>query len=360
MANKEFTFTDPFEQLDDDINLEKYKSAGKVVSTVLDNVINKMVPGVDIFHICEAADKEIVSELSKMFKNIKYKGIVFPTCISLNNIAGHYRPLTSGECVVKNGDIAKIELGAHIDGFPAPICYTMVVNGDNSEKINGKKAMAVRGVIEASREVFQLMRPEKTNTDIIKCLEKIAEKYNLSLPISSDPGIAPGVMTYQVSQYVLDGHNDDDDEYVHAMILNRDNNELDFTMRETPIEENDVYAVDIMMTTGNGRLNRVNDTRIFKRNLNSFHNLKIKSSKSTLAEFKREPFPQNMSTKLNPRFKFGLKECLDNYLLTEYPVMAEKETEVIARIKFTVVCREKNPILITGRAADMELAKLEH
>ena len=45
------------------------------------------------------------------------KGISFPTCISVNNIVGHYSPLKSEDQQLKEGDVAKIALGVHIDGF---------------------------------------------------------------------------------------------------------------------------------------------------------------------------------------------------------------------------------------------------
>lgn len=45
------------------------------------------------------------------------KGIAFPTCISVNNIVGHYSPLKSEDSILKKGDLAKISLGVHIDGF---------------------------------------------------------------------------------------------------------------------------------------------------------------------------------------------------------------------------------------------------
>lgn len=45
------------------------------------------------------------------------KGIAFPTCISVNNVVGHYSPLKSEDAVLQKGDLAKIALGVHIDGF---------------------------------------------------------------------------------------------------------------------------------------------------------------------------------------------------------------------------------------------------
>lgn len=47
------------------------------------------------------------------------KGIAFPTCISVNNVCGHYSPLKDESSTLNNGDLAKIDLGVHIDGYIA-------------------------------------------------------------------------------------------------------------------------------------------------------------------------------------------------------------------------------------------------
>ena len=63
-----------------------------------------------------------------------------------------------------------------------------------------------------------------------------------------------------------------------------------------------------------------------------------------------------MRTKDN-RFKFGLKECMSKGLIEEYAPIKEKNGELTARVKFTVVVRDK-PILIVGRSGAQELEKL--
>jgi hypothetical protein len=86
--------------------------------------------------------------------------------------------------------------------------------------------------------------------------------------------------------------------------------------------------------------------------------LKLKSSKQTLNNFKKNRFPQNCRNNIkDPRFKLGIKECIDKKLIDNYRIMQEKDGEYIARIKFTVIVRNK-PILIVGRSADTQLNKI--
>ena len=107
--------------------------------------------------MCKKADELLVEETGKAFKkdkkvqkgkglNIKHDfrnenmisskalnyiddiiltGIAFPCCISVNNAICHYSPLThDADTILKEGDLAKIDLGAHIDGFIAVVAHT--------------------------------------------------------------------------------------------------------------------------------------------------------------------------------------------------------------------------------------------
>lgn len=81
------------------------------------------VPGSDVYTICTEVDKLIEEELKKVYNNKKAKklerGIAFPTCISVNHIFGHYSPLSDESSKLEEGDLAKIDLGCHLDGFVA-------------------------------------------------------------------------------------------------------------------------------------------------------------------------------------------------------------------------------------------------
>jgi methionine aminopeptidase len=58
--------------------------------------LGKVKPGVNIIEITKATDNFINDETKKVFakKRIE-KGIAFPTCISINEICGHFSPLSS-------------------------------------------------------------------------------------------------------------------------------------------------------------------------------------------------------------------------------------------------------------------------
>lgn len=52
-------------------------------------------------------DKYIVDQANTIYKK-SAKGIAFPTCISVNNIAGHYSAETGDKTTLKTDDVVKM------------------------------------------------------------------------------------------------------------------------------------------------------------------------------------------------------------------------------------------------------------
>jgi methionine aminopeptidase len=65
------------------------------------------------------------------------KGIAFPVCLSINEVCGHFSPLVSDSedkekefSILKEGDVVKVDLGVHIDGYIGLVAHTIVVQAD--------------------------------------------------------------------------------------------------------------------------------------------------------------------------------------------------------------------------------------
>lgn len=360
--------SDPYLQLTE-TNLKKYKAAGKTVADVLDKMIVMCKAGVSISDLCKYGDNQIQIYLdSESSTNVyQYKGVAFPTSVSRNNCVNGYR----GPEKLEDGDLIKIELGVHIDGFVAQICYTtLVIDIDNdigkieTYKLNKhqcqKQLAVLQAATEASKAVFKMMVPGTTNISVVKTIESYAKKYGCSLPTTSNINeYAPGVISYQMSQNVIDGFNDELDEFIHKMILNRNSDTYDFSLREEQFEEDEVWAIDIVMSSGSGSLSCTEDrSTVLKRVYGKRYNLKMNCSKDTFKQITGF-FPKDMSNELNNgKFKLGLKECLTHGLVKQYNSMREKKGEYVARIKFTVIVK-KDPVLITGRSVDDQIKKLK-
>lgn len=98
------------------MSLECYLRAGKVASEVRENARRKYHVGSTLFEICQSVEAQI--------RNMNAEP-AFPVNTSLNEIAAHYTAEPNDPTVVKEGDVLKIDIGVHIEGYIADTAVTV-------------------------------------------------------------------------------------------------------------------------------------------------------------------------------------------------------------------------------------------
>ena len=300
--------------------LDKYKAAALITNAALQKVISLTVVGADIYKVAQEGDAFIEEELKKIFNNKKSKklerGIAFPTCISVNNICGHYSPLADESTVLKEGDIAKIDLGCHLDGFITQAAQTVLVSADPAARVTGKAADAVVAAYNAFLAAQRTIGEGATNTQVTQAIAKVCEEFGEVTPLE-------GVLSHKVKKHLIDGND---------VIINKETSEQ--KVEEWEFMPGDVIALDVYVSTGEGKPRESEfRTTVFKRELDAQYNLKIKSSRAFFAEVnKRFPtLPFAIRAFSDPvGAKIGVKECIEHDLITAYPVLTEKAGEVVA------------------------------
>lgn len=135
-----------------------------LIIAVLNKLIKKVSVGSKIFDLCLFGDNNILEELSKVYnKKQVFKGLAFPTCISVNEVCGHNSPYPEDSTTIKEGDLVKIQLGAHVDGFVGLVAHTMIVQSDAKATVTGKKADVVLAAYKAAQTAVRLFRPGNFN-----------------------------------------------------------------------------------------------------------------------------------------------------------------------------------------------------
>ncbi|KAI3993482.1 hypothetical protein MKX01_002495 [Papaver californicum] len=313
----------------------KYKSAAEIVNKALQLVLSECKPGAKIVDICEKGDSYIREQSGSMYKNVKKKierGIAFPTCISVNNTICHFSPLASDETVLVQGDMMKIDMGCHIDGFIAVVAHTHVLQDG---PVNGKAADVVAAVNTAAEVALRLVKPGRKNKDVTDAIQKVAAAY--------DCKIVEGVLSHQLKQFVIDGNK---------VILSVSNPET--KVDDAEFEENEVYAIDIVASTGDGKPKLVDEkqTTIYKRAVDKSYSLKMKASRFIFSEISQKfpIMPFSARALEEKRARLGLVECMNHELLQPYPVLHEKPGDFVAQIKFTVLLMPNGSDRITSHA----------
>lgn len=320
----------------------KYRTAGDIINKVLAKAAEQCVAEADIALVCEASDKMLEEETGKLYnKKVKdkkiEKGIAFPTCISVNEIVGHFSPLKGESRLLKAGDVAKIDMAIHIDGFIAAAAHTVVIGDD---KVEDKRADVIMAAWTAAEAALRLVQVGNTNTMVTAAFAKVADEFKCK-PVQ-------GVLSHQLKKHVIDGNQ----SIISVETPEERVDEFEFEM-------NEVYCLDVVMSTGEGKTKETElRNTVFKRAPDTNYGLKTQKARQFIHEVnKRFPaLPFTLRAIEDEQVaRVGVSEAKRHELLDEYPVLKEKDKEVVAQFKFTALLLPGGTKRITG----LPLGKLE-
>jgi len=148
--------------------------------------------------------------------------------------------------------------------------------------------------------------------------------------------------------------------------------------------KHEVYAIDVLITTGDGKVcyyheqlvaalsnenscffSQTRDmdskTTIFKKTDENYQ-LKMKASRVLFSDIDKKfgnmPFTLR-SLENEQKARLGVLECVQHKLLEPYGILYDKDTEIIAQFKFTVLLMPSGSHKITGLPFDPSICESE-
>jgi len=312
--------------------VDKYKAAADVCNRVLVAILQAIKPGTNVVEACAYGDKLLEDTVQTSFKKVKKnKGIAFPTCISVNNCCGHMCPLPEDPpIIIQEGDLIKVDLGVHIDGYPVVCAHTWIVG--QTTPAAGPISDVVCAAYYASECAIRLIRPGKTNNDVTNVIKKCADAFHVQ-PLE-------GVLSHEMKRDCLDANN---------VIINR--RELDQQAEEFTFEVGQVFALDIIMSTGEGKAREIDSiTRVYKRAVDRNYQLKLQASRQIFAEINTK-FPSHafsLRALDEKKRRLGITEIVKHELVDSYPVLWEREGEYVAQFKLTAIVLPNQTLRLNG------------
>jgi methionyl aminopeptidase len=141
------------------MNIESYLRAGKIASQVREEARRKYHVGSTLFEICETVEAKIRSLGAQP---------AFPVNASLNEIAAHYTAEPNDATAVKEGDILKIDIGVHVDGYIADTAVTVCYDA--------KYDSLTKAAEMALAEAVRIARASTKASDIGKAIENVISR----------------------------------------------------------------------------------------------------------------------------------------------------------------------------------------
>uniref|UniRef100_A0A1I7ZCI2 Peptidase_M24 domain-containing protein n=1 Tax=Steinernema glaseri TaxID=37863 RepID=A0A1I7ZCI2_9BILA len=326
-----------------DVVLNKYISAGKLAEQAMTGIIPKIVTGASVQQLCADGDKlieELAANFNKKDKKLK-RGIAVPVCISVDNVMSHYAPLPSEpDTILKDGNVVKIDLAVHVDGFIGACAHTVVEN-----KITGAKADIMMAAYEGMEAAIRMLHAGKFDSSEVSAMMKdLAAEYKVK-PVEN-------MLSHQIGQNLVDG-----DKYI---VINP-GDESKAKVEKHLFDKYEVYAVDIYMTTGEGKVKaHPVRTTVYRIDEENTYRTKMKASRAFLSEVS----PKHGSLLFNlrdtgdeTRAKMAVKECVEHGVLRGFPVYATEEGSFVAQFKCTVIIQPGGIVKTCSVPLDKDLVK---
>jgi methionyl aminopeptidase len=295
------------------LNIEEYKKAGKVAAEVREDARKRYHVGETLLHICEHVESMIRQRGAEL---------AFPCNVSLNEIAAHYTAEWNDQTIVKDGDVLKIDIGAHINGYIADTAVTVCYNPQYDALVNATEM--------ALNEAVKMARAGVKASDIGKTVEGIAKNMGFR-PIQNLSG-------HSLAQYTI---------HAGKSIPNI------WTIGTFGLLSNEAYAIEPFMTTKDGS-GLVDNGKV--RNIFAIASRKRTGEKEADAfldniwnRFKTLPFALRWMIKDHDEkhARKIMEFLLKKKAVRSYPILVERNGKFVAQAEHTLIPTETGATIIT-------------
>ena len=283
--------------------IEQYRKAGKIASQAREFGIGLIKVGASLSDVTEKIEQKILSLGGNL---------AFPAQISMNEIAAHYCATPDDKTEFREGDLVKLDIGVHVDGYVADTAVTVDLSKDrkNEKLVNAAK--------EALDSAIKAVKPGVTAREIGKVIQAAIAKHGFA-PVRNLGG-------HGVGQFIVHGP---------PSIPNYDNGD------RTEIEEGMVFAIEPFASTGAGIVYERENANVFMlTGKKSARNMITRQVLKEIDEFEGLPFTERWLVRKGlsiPKINFALKEIENLGILKKFPPLPDKGKGLVSQAEHTVI-----------------------
>ena len=290
--------------------MENYVEAGKIAREAREYGKKLVKENVKLLDIAEKIEEKI-REL---------KGTcAFPVDVSVNEIAAHYSPRLNEETKLKKGDLVKLDIGVHVDGYVVDTACTVEVGSENNKKL-------IEASEKALEEAIKILKVGLEVNKIGKKIQEVIGSYGFS-PIKNLSG-------HSVGKYMI---------HAGLTIPNFDNG------NKTKLKKGDVIAVEPFATDGVGKVIDGKSCGVYR--LMEKRSVRDNNARKILEfidkEYKTLPFTERWLVKKFGLFQVrtGLRFLEKDGIIKEYKLLPEESKGMVSQAEKTVLIDNEIKVL---------------
>lgn len=336
-------------------DLTKYNTSAKICGIVIKEIFSKIRLGqmLNVRDLCQYGDDRIQEECNNIYKRETVKGVAFATNISLNDCVGYYIYENGIDeyNTIKPGDIVKVELGVNIGGCIANLGETIIYNvsdNQNNDNKNNDNQKYIELLDELQGDIQKLLIPGNINDDVKIIIEsKCTQRGCFPVENTTSFQHLDGQLQTSESKYMVTNYQkyyDDDNDLVVLQ-----NVCFEF-------EKGDVYTINLVIVPNDIEKDdetvhnyiEKHDPHIYRFN-DQYYGLRLKMSREFFSKAKPKHNTNAFNSlpyKDNAKYKVGIKECYQNGILEDYPILYTKDKYPVFHKKFTVIVGDNKCLIL--------------
>ncbi len=294
----------------DEETIAKYRKAGKIANEARDYGASKIKEGVLLLDVAEDVEDFI-----------RKKGGLpaFPINLTINEVAAHFTPSHDEKARFNRGDVVKIDVGVHVDGYVGDTATTVEVGTSNWRDL-------IHATKKALDAAIDLMKPYARLDDVGAAIQRVIEAYGF-VPVENLTG-------HSMERYKL-----------HAGLS------VPNVMGDGSgsAKLGDVIAIEPFATDGAGRVDGKKSGNIYRlikprqiggKELQAFID-HVNKNYSTL------PFSERWCYRYEKKAKQRIRKLLKAGVLFSYPVLSDVSEGTVAQSEHTVIITEDGCEVLT-------------
>ncbi|MDZ4171778.1 MAG: type II methionyl aminopeptidase [Methanobacteriaceae archaeon] len=306
--------------------IKSYEKAGKIISETREEAIKLIEDGLPIIDLVNFVEYKIIE---------KGGFPAFPCNVSINEITAHYTSPPGDENIINAGDLVKLDLGAHVNGYIADSAVSVLVNGyqelgekNYSEELGEKNLKMIEASKEGLANAISTIRAGVELEKIGSVVEQTIKDHGF-LPVANLTG-------HSMDQWIL--HSG-----LSVPSISEKNGHK--------LEEGDVLAIEPFATDGIGYVTDMSHSHIFRFLRDK--PLRVMHAQKVLNHIKKEynilPFAQRwlLDGFDENRLTSSMRMLVKSRIVYPYHVLREKSGSWVSQAEHTVIVESDGCQVIT-------------
>jgi len=285
--------------------LDMYRESGRIARDILDKGAGEVRIGASYLEVVEYVEDMVGNEGA---------GLAFPLNLSLNEAAAHDTASPGEARIFQKGDVVKLDLGVHLDGYIADTATTIDL---------GSNSLLLEASDQALSRAIEYVRPGATTGQLGAAIQDEIESRGYR-PVANLTG-------HGLARFII---------HTPPNIPNIGGD------GGAVLEEGMVFAIEPFASTGSGRVNERPRTEIFQQT--AIKPVRLASARKII-ESVRERRGMPFARRWLPVDKtdLALSALIRMQVLRSYPVLADLPGSLVSQHEHTLIVTEEGCLVTT-------------